>query len=77
MKMLLTRLGIGSKVVVSGDVTQMDLPAHTKSGLVDGLTRLKSIDGFASVTLTNSDIVRHRLVREILRAYEEGVRKRR
>jgi phosphate starvation-inducible PhoH-like protein len=77
MKMFLTRMGLQSKVVVSGDTSQVDLPPHTKSGLIDALNRLKDIDGFASVTLNREDIVRHRLVQEIVRAYDEGPRKKR
>jgi phosphate starvation-inducible protein PhoH and related proteins len=72
MKMFLTRMGEGSKVVVSGDISQVDLPSHAKSGLVDALQRLRDIDGCTSVRLTGSDIVRHRLVQDIVRAYEEG-----
>jgi phosphate starvation-inducible PhoH-like protein len=71
MKMFLTRMGEGSKVVVSGDVSQIDLPAHAKSGLVDALHRLHGIEGTANVKLTGADIVRHRLVQDIVRAYEE------
>ncbi|MGE0534866.1 MAG: PhoH family protein [Pirellulales bacterium] len=74
MKMFLTRMGRGSKIVVSGDATQVDLPPHTQSGLTDALERLRGIEGTAQVRLTNADIVRHRLVQEILRAYE-GPRK--
>ncbi len=72
MKMFLTRMGANSKIVVAGDKTQVDLPPHTRSGLSDACTRLKGIDGFASVTLGKADIVRHALVQEIVRAYEEG-----
>ena len=71
MKMFLTRMGEGSKVVVSGDTSQVDLPAHAKSGLTDAVQRLRGIEGFATVRLTGSDIVRHRLVQDIVRAYEE------
>jgi phosphate starvation-inducible protein PhoH and related proteins len=71
MKMFLTRMGEGSKVVVSGDVSQIDLPVHAKSGLVDALHLLRGITGTTSVTLTGADIVRHPLVQEIVRAYEE------
>jgi len=71
MKMFLTRMGNGSKIVASGDVTQVDLPAHTRSGLVDGLTRLRGIRGFAAVDLTQADIVRHPIVQEIVRSYEQ------
>jgi phosphate starvation-inducible PhoH-like protein len=72
MKMFLTRMGEGSKVVVSGDVSQIDLPVQTKSGLIDALERLRGIPGTTNVRLSGSDIVRHRLVQEIVRAYEEG-----
>jgi phosphate starvation-inducible PhoH-like protein len=72
MKMFLTRMGEGSKVVVSGDTSQVDLPSHAKSGLIDALHRLHGVKGFAAVRLTGSDIVRHRLVQDIVRAYEEG-----
>jgi len=77
MKMFLTRMGVGSKIVVSGDVTQVDLPPHTRSGLADALTRLKDIEGFCSIRLSNADIVRHRLVQDIVRAYDEKPKKRR
>ncbi len=71
MKMFLTRMGEGSKLVVSGDTSQVDLPTHAKSGLVDAVHRLRGIEGTASVRLTGSDIVRHRLVQDIVRAYEQ------
>ena len=77
MKMFLTRMGEGSKVVVSGDTSQIDLPLHTKSGLVDAVTRLRSIDGFARVSLGCSDIVRHRLVQDIVSAYDTTKKKKR
>jgi phosphate starvation-inducible PhoH-like protein len=77
MKMFLTRMGEGSQIVVSGDTTQIDLPPHTKSGLIDALSRLRDIEGFAKVHLTTEDIVRHRLVQDIVRAYEEGSKKKR
>ena len=76
MKMFLTRMGRGSKIVVSGDTTQIDLPPHATSGLIDASRRLRRINGLAQVELTNSDIVRHRLVQEIVRAYEEGTKRR-
>lgn len=75
MKMLLTRMGEQSKIVATGDVTQVDLPANVASGLVDAIGRLGAINGVAVVDLTARDIVRHRLVRAIVRAYEEGPRK--
>jgi len=70
MKMFLTRMGIGSKIVVSGDETQVDLPKGTTSGLTDAVRRLEGIEGFAKVRMGEADIVRHRLVQEIVRAYE-------
>jgi len=71
MKMFLTRIGAGSKVVVSGDVTQNDLPPRTRSGLNDAVRRLKDIEGFELVRLGKRDIVRHRLVQRIVEAYEK------
>lgn len=77
MKMFLTRMGENSKIVVSGDPTQIDLPAHAKSGLVDAMNRLHSIEGVTIARLTGADIVRHRLVQAIVNAYEssEGARR--
>jgi phosphate starvation-inducible PhoH-like protein len=72
MKMFLTRMGNGSKIVVSGDITQIDLPSHCRSGLVDALHRLQGIEGIAAVRLTRADIVRHPLVQQIVEAYEQG-----
>ncbi len=71
MKMFLTRMGEGSKVVVSGDTTQTDLPPHVRSGLMDALRRLRHIDSVEVAQLTGADIVRHRLVQEIVNAYDE------
>ena len=70
MKMFLTRMGVGSKVVVTGDVTQIDLPDRTRSGLVDALQVLKGVGGIAQCYFTEKDVVRHRLVQEIIKAYE-------
>ena len=70
MKMFLTRMGTGSRIVVTGDITQIDLPPHVSSGLTDAIERLSHIPGVASVKLTGKDIVRHRLVREIVKAYD-------
>jgi phosphate starvation-inducible PhoH-like protein len=70
MKMFLTRMGNGSKIIVTGDVTQVDLPPHTKSGLEDIVRRLKNVERIALVHLDETDIVRHPLVQAILRAYE-------
>ena len=75
MKMFLTRMGDGSKMVITGDVTQIDLPEGKKSGLKHAISILKNIEGIETVTLTAKDVVRHPLVMEIVRAYErEGTR---
>jgi phosphate starvation-inducible PhoH-like protein len=76
MKMFLTRMGMDSKLVVSGDITQTDLPPHTRGGLTDAITRLRHIKGVDVVHLTKADIVRHRLVQEIVRAYDERPKKK-
>ena len=70
MKMFLTRMGEASKIVVSGDATQTDLPSQTQSGLMDALKRLEKIKGVAISRLTADDIVRHRLVTQIVKAYD-------
>lgn len=72
MKMFLTRMGANSKVVVTGDITQIDLPDKAKSGLVDALKVLRGIQGIAQVQLTDKDVVRHRLVQQIVKAYEKA-----
>ncbi len=71
MKMFLTRLGFGSKVVITGDVTQIDLPSSKVSGLVEATKILRGIEGIEIVEFTREDVVRHRLVQEIIKAYEE------
>lgn len=70
MKMFLTRMGEGSRIVASGDITQTDLPSHSSSGLKDALRRLQHIQGVDVVRLTKADIVRHRLVQDIVHAYD-------
>ena len=70
MKTFLTRFGIRTKVVVTGDITQVDLPTGEKSGLIDVQERLKGVSGVDFVYLTRRDIVRHRLVRDIVDAYD-------
>lgn len=70
MKMFLTRMGEGSKVVVTGDVTQIDLPEGKKSGLIHATEILKDVEGIAVCRLTDKDVVRHPLVMRIIRAYE-------
>ena len=77
MKMFLTRMGAGSKVVVTGDVTQIDLPDRSRSGLLDALNVLKNVEGIARVYFTEKDVVRHRLVQEIVKAYDRAARQRR
>jgi phosphate starvation-inducible PhoH-like protein len=71
MKMFLTRLGVNSKVVITGDKTQIDLPRREESGLVQVERVLNGIDGIAFYYLNDADVVRHRLVREIIKAYAE------
>jgi len=70
MKMFLTRLGNNSKAIITGDTTQIDLPNNVKSGLVEVVDLLKNIDGIGFAHLTSKDVVRHKLVREIIDAYE-------
>lgn len=72
MKMFLTRLGVNSKAVVTGDITQIDLPKRSDSGLVDVLKVLKGVDGIGFAQLNESDVVRHKLVREIIKAYDKA-----
>ena len=71
MKMFLTRLGINSKAIVNGDITQIDLPDKKNSGLLEIQEILQGIEGIAFVYLTRQDVVRHRLVRDIIHAYDE------
>src|SRR5512147_1373725 len=74
MKMFLTRLGYGSKAVITGDVTQIDLPLGKQSGLKEAQVLLRDIPGIRFVTFTERDVVRHPLVQEIIGAYERGER---
>jgi len=71
MFMLLTRIGLNSKCVVTGDVTQIDLPANKRSGVVEALQALKTVPGIGTVYLTERDVVRHELVRAIIGAYQQ------
>lgn len=71
MKMFLTRMGMGSRIVVTGDVTQVDLPGGTRNGLEDAMERLENVPGVAQVTMHRADIVRHPLVQRIVDAYDE------
>ncbi|MBE6033017.1 MAG: PhoH family protein, partial [Clostridiales bacterium] len=75
MKMFLTRLGFGSRAVITGDVTQVDLPRGKKSGLVDAIRVLKDVQGIGFSWLRDSDVVRHVLVRRIINAYENYAKK--
>ena len=71
MKMFLTRIGFGTKAVITGDVTQIDLQRHQKSGLVEAQKILKDIKGIAMTHFLSQDVVRHPLVQKIVNAYEE------
>jgi len=76
MKMFLTRLGFGSKVVITGDITQIDLPRDQVSGLKEAMRVLKGVEDIAICRLTGSDVVRHVLVQRIIQAYEEDEQRR-
>ena len=76
MKMFLTRLGINSRAVVTGDITQIDLPDSKRSGLVDATKILKGIQDISMIYFTDKDVVRHHLVQEIVKAYERAYEKR-
>jgi phosphate starvation-inducible PhoH-like protein len=71
MFMFLTRLGISSRAVITGDTTQIDLPGHKRSGLLEAQHALKGVEGIGLVELTRRDVVRHPLVQRIIAAYEE------
>jgi phosphate starvation-inducible protein PhoH/intein/homing endonuclease len=71
MKMFLTRIGLGSKAVITGDVTQIDLPTGRRSGLIEAQSVLKGLDGLEFIYFNDKDVVRHRLVQMIIRAYDE------
>ena len=71
MKMFLTRIGFGTKAVITGDVTQIDLPKHQKSGLVEAAKILKNVKGIAFTHFLSADVVRHPLVQKIINAYED------
>ena len=70
MKMFLTCLGFNSKMVVTGDITQIDLPDGKKSGLKEALAILKNIEGIGITRFSEKDVVRHRLVQDIIKAYD-------
>jgi phosphate starvation-inducible PhoH-like protein len=71
MMMFVTRLGFNSKAVITGDVTQIDLPNARRSGLLEAIDVLKSVEGLAFVHFDEGDVVRHHLVQRIVRAYDE------
>ncbi len=71
MLMFLTRLGMGSKAVITGDPSQVDLPAHKRSGLIESLRILKNVDGISIIEFQKRDVIRHALVQRIITAYEE------
>ena len=72
MKMFLTRLGVTSKAIITGDITQIDLPIHDKSGLIDASNILKKVDGISFVYFDETDVVRHKLVKNIIKAYAKN-----
>ena len=72
MKMFLTRLGVTSKAIITGDITQIDLPTHEKSGLIDAANILKKVDGISFVYFDETDVVRHKLVKNIIKAYAKN-----
>ena len=76
MKMFLTRLGFGSKIVITGDITQIDLPGDKTSGLKDAVRVLEGVKDIAICQLTSADVVRHALVQEIINAYERAAKKK-
>ena len=71
MKMFLTRIGFNSKAVITGDITQIDLPAGRPSGLIEAKNILQGIEGIKFVFFSKKDVVRHKLVQEVIKAYEE------
>jgi phosphate starvation-inducible PhoH-like protein len=71
LKMFLTRIGANAKAIITGDITQVDLPRNQRSGLQKASRILKNIDGIAHIELDEEDVVRHRLVKQILRAYDK------
>lgn len=70
IKMFLTRLGTGSKMVITGDITQIDLPEKRKSGLIEAMSVLRHVEDIATIRFTEKDVVRHKLVQDIIKAYE-------
>ena len=75
MKMFLTRLGFGSKMIINGDITQIDLPRGTKSGLIHGTNVLRNVDAIGQIQFGADDVIRHPLVSEVINAYEKDSKK--
>ena len=71
MKMFVTRLGFNSKAVITGDITQIDLPNHKRSGMIEAIDILGNVDGISLVHFDEGDVVRHHLVQRIIRAYDD------
>ena len=76
MKMFLTRMGFGSKIVITGDITQIDLPNEQVSGLKEAMRVLKGVEDIAICQLTGADVVRHVIVQRIIKAYEQDEERR-
>ena len=72
LKMFLTRMGRNAKFIITGDITQIDLPRHQQSGLVQAMHILNGIKGISIIQLDNNDVIRHKLVTKIIRAYERN-----
>ena len=72
MKMFLTRLGVTSKAIITGDITQIDLPINDRCGLIDAAKILKKVDGISFVYFDETDVVRHTLVKNIIKAYAKN-----
>jgi phosphate starvation-inducible PhoH-like protein len=73
--MFLTRLGFNSKMVINGDITQVDLPDSRRSGLVDAIRVLRGVDGIYIQKLSDKDVIRHKLVADIIKAYDSARKK--
>lgn len=72
MKMILTRLGTSSKMIVTGDKSQIDLPKNQKSGLIEAIDILKDVEGLSMIELEGKDVVRHKIVKQIISAYDKN-----
>ena len=73
IKMFLTRMGPNSKVIINGDLSQIDLPLHTRSGLNEAVKILKRVKGISFVSFTSKDVIRHKIVKEIIDAYQASI----